>query len=50
MEDDELLGVNVNTIRKNTEALLFLSKEVGLEVSFKKMKYAYVFLSTECNT
>ena len=49
MEDDELLGVNMNTIKKNT-ALLFLSKEVGLEVSFEQMKYAHVFLSTECNT
>jgi len=50
LDDDELLGVNMNTIKKNTEALLFFSKEVGLEVSFEKMKYTHVFLLTECNT
>ena len=49
MDDDELLGVNMTTIKKNTETLLFLSKEVGLEVSFEKMKYTHIFLSTDCN-
>jgi hypothetical protein len=43
VDDDELLGVNMHTIKKNTEALLFLSKEVGLEVSFEKLKYTHVF-------
>lgn len=38
MDDDELLGENMNTIKKNTGALLVLSKEVGVEVSFEKMK------------
>jgi len=33
-----ILGGNVHTIRKNTEALVVLSKETGLEVSADKTK------------
>jgi len=47
--DVNKLGRGIHTIKKNTEALLFLSKEVGLEVSFEKMKYTHIFLSTDCN-
>jgi hypothetical protein len=33
------LGGSIHTIRKNTEALLIASKEVGLEVNAEKTKY-----------
>jgi hypothetical protein len=32
-DDGNILGVNVHTIKKNTEALVVASKESGLEVS-----------------
>jgi hypothetical protein len=34
-----LLGDNIDTIKKNTEALIGASKEVGLEVIAEKTKY-----------
>jgi hypothetical protein len=34
-----LLGDNVDTIKKNTENLIDASKEVGLEVKVRKTKY-----------
>jgi hypothetical protein len=34
-----LLGDNLDTIKKNTEALIGASKEVGLEVNAEKTKY-----------
>ena len=30
---------NIHTIKKNTEALLFVTNEIGLELSDKKAKY-----------
>jgi hypothetical protein len=48
-DDDNILGKNTNTIKKNTEAQLEASKEVGLEINTEKTKYMfYVFLSPEC--
>jgi hypothetical protein len=35
----DLLGVNIDTIKKNTETLIDASKEVGLEIKIEKTKY-----------
>jgi hypothetical protein len=37
--DVNLLGDNIDTIRKNTETLIDASKEVGLEINVEKTKY-----------
>jgi hypothetical protein len=34
-----LLGDNIDTIKKNTETLIDVSKEVGLEINVEKTKY-----------
>jgi hypothetical protein len=38
-DDVNLLGDNIDTIKKNTETLTDTSKEVGLEVNTEKTKY-----------
>lgn len=32
----DLLGKDIDTIKKNTEAILFISKHIGLEANTKK--------------
>jgi hypothetical protein len=38
-EDVNLLGDNVDTMKKNTETSIDASKEVGLDVNTEKTKY-----------
>jgi hypothetical protein len=38
-DDVNILGGSIHTIRKNIEALVITSKEIGLEVNNEKTKY-----------
>jgi hypothetical protein len=38
-DDVNILGGSVHAIKKNTEALVVASKEIGLEVNAEKTKY-----------
>jgi hypothetical protein len=38
-DDLNLLGDNIDTIKKNTETLINANKEVGLETNVEKTKY-----------
>jgi hypothetical protein len=46
-DNDNLLRENINIIKKNTEALLDVSKEVGVEVNTEKTKYMFM---SHCQT
>jgi hypothetical protein len=41
-DDVNLLGDNIDTIKKTTQALIDASKEVGLEVNAEKTKYVFL--------
>jgi hypothetical protein len=41
-DDVNLLGDNINIIKKNAETLLYAGKETGLEVNSEKTKYMFV--------
>jgi hypothetical protein len=43
-DDVNLLGDDIDTIKKNTETLIDASKEVGLEVNAEKTKYMLLSL------
>jgi hypothetical protein len=43
-----ILGGSTHTIRKNTEALVIASKEIGLEINAEKTKY--MVMSRDQNT
>jgi hypothetical protein len=40
--DVNLLGDNIDTIKKNKETLIYASKEVGLEINIEKTNYIYM--------
>jgi hypothetical protein len=42
-DDVNLLGDNIDTIKKNTETIIDTSKEVGLETNVEKTKYMFLF-------
>jgi len=45
----DLLGKDTDTIKKNTEVLLFISKQIGLEGNTEKKKKC-LFISCKQNT
>jgi hypothetical protein len=48
--DVNTLGENIYTMKKNTEALLEDSMEVGVEVNTEKTKYIICASSPKCRT
>ena len=49
VDDVNILGGSVHTVKENAEALVVASKEIGLEVNADKTKYIVV-LRSECRT
>jgi ABC-type antimicrobial peptide transport system ATPase subunit len=47
--DVNLLGDNIDIIKKNPQTLIDASKEVGLEVYTEKTKYVYMLLCRHQN-
>jgi hypothetical protein len=48
-DDVNLLGDNIDTIKKNTDILIDASMEVGLEINVDKTKYM-LLSSSECRS
>jgi hypothetical protein len=48
VDDVNLMGDNINTMKKNTEALTDPTKKVGREINTQKTKY-YVLMSRHRN-
>jgi hypothetical protein len=47
-DDVNLLGANINTIKKSTQTLIDASNEVGLHVNTEKTKSTCCCLVTKC--
>jgi hypothetical protein len=47
-DDVNLLGDNIDTIKKNTKSLIGARKEDGLEVNAENTKYYFAVSSPEC--
>jgi hypothetical protein len=41
-DDENFLGENLNSIKKNTEPVVQVNKEAGLKVNIKKIKYVNI--------
>jgi hypothetical protein len=50
VDDVNLLGGNIDTIKKNMETLIDASKEVGIEINVEKTKYLVSISSPECRS
>jgi hypothetical protein len=48
-DDVNLLGDNIDTIKRNTQTLIDASKQIGLEVNTEKTKYTRKLLSHHQN-
>jgi hypothetical protein len=48
-DDVNLLGDDIDTIKKNTKTLIDSSKEVGLQINVEKTKYSYMLQSNHQN-
>jgi hypothetical protein len=44
-DDVNLLGDNIDTIKKNTKIIIDVSKEVGLEINVDKTKYMLLLVA-----
>jgi hypothetical protein len=42
-DDVNLLGDNIDSMKKNTETLIGASREVGLEINIEKTEYMLLF-------
>jgi hypothetical protein len=41
-EDVNLVGDKIHATEKNTRSLIYVSKEIGLEINAEKTKYMYL--------
>jgi len=49
-EDVNILGGSIYTIKKNAQALVVASMEIGLEANADKTKYMLMSRDSECRT